>query len=384
MFIPVQLQSQWTWFHPTDPGLCARASAIFLKAAKARGYENEDQWLDELRHADFVRFQISGESREKLPDGSFQESVSGVLKDAVEHSITLCQKLEAGGAPKPLIGRLPREALTRMEAVTAAFMADYLPKLEREVPTLENRPDRRVREAELLRELVVHHFEAAARECMALCASVGEFDAELRAGIARFVHFSVGQYRRLGDAMRNELDTGFTFFVMRANPWAGIPETDRASKWHVGAITGEALSHMSLKLIADATARAASGGFPEPYPAAAAVPSEDAGLAVNGANPAESDGKGRKRGSKSDHEAASRVAEIVARMAPDGGWRLKLDDICEALDKAQIPFPTRWWKRDRSCNGWVDYDERANAIKAIEYRLKIARQQRKPTPETLS
>jgi DNA-binding Xre family transcriptional regulator len=56
--------------------------------------------------------------------------------------------------------------------------------------------------------------------------------------------------------MRNELDAGFTFFTMRANPWAGIPEGERDSKWHIGAIIGEALSHTSLRLIAEATARA--------------------------------------------------------------------------------------------------------------------------------
>lgn len=390
MFLPIQLPSQWTWFHPTDAGLRTRASAIFLKAAKARGYDTEDQWLDELRYADFVRFQLSGSGRDRLPDGTVVEHESGVLKDAVKHSITLCHQLEAGSAPKPIIGRLPSEAIARLEAATAAFMAEYLPKLEREVPKLEHEPDRRIREVELLRELVIHHFETAARECMTQCASVAEFEADLRADIARFVQFRVGQYQWLGDAMRSELFAGFTFFIMRANPWAGIPETDRASKWYVGAIIGEALSHTALKLIAEATARAAAGGFPEPDQAGSAVPIEEesactnAGLAVNGANPAESDGKGRKRGPKSDHEAASRVAEIVARVAPDGDWRLKLDNICEALDEAQIPFPTRWRKRDRSCDGWAAYDERANAVKAIEYRLEIARQRKKATPETLS
>jgi hypothetical protein len=136
----------------------------------------------------------------------------GVLKDAVNHSITLCHQLEAGSAPKPIIGRLPSEAIARLEAATAAFVAEYLPKLEREVPKLEREPDRRGREAKLLRELVIHHFETAARECMVLCVSVAEFEAELRASIARFVQFRVGQYRWLGDAMRNELDAGFTFF----------------------------------------------------------------------------------------------------------------------------------------------------------------------------
>jgi hypothetical protein len=177
---------------------------------------------------------------------------------------------------------------------------------------------------------------------------------------------------------------------MRSNPWAEIPEKDRASVWHVGAITGEGLTHAALKLRAEAWKHAAEGGFPETKQAGAAKPSMDestrtgAGPAVNGMDPAESDGKGRKRGPKPDHEAASRVAEIVARVAPDGDWRPKLDDICEALDEAQIPFPPRWRKRDRSCDGWAAYDERANAVKAIEYRLEIATQRKKTTPETLS
>ena len=92
----------------------------------------------------------------------------------------------------------------------------------------------------------------------------------------------------------------------------------------------------------------------------------------------------KRRGPKADHEAASRVAEIVARVAPDGDWRPRLDDICEALDEAQIPFPPRWRKRERSCDGWAAYDERANAVKAIQYRLEIAKQRKKTTPETLS
>jgi hypothetical protein len=94
--------------------------------------------------------------------------------------------------------------------------------------------------------------------------------------------------------------------------------------------------------------------------------------------------KPRKRGPKPDFDTAAQVAEIVAKIAPDGDWRTKLDDICKALDNAQIPFPLRWQKRDRCCEGWADYDERANAVKAIEYRLKLAKQRKKATPETLS
>jgi hypothetical protein len=294
--------------------------------------------------------------------------------------------LEAGESSKgTIIAKLPAEALVRMEADTAAFLAYYLPKLEREAN--KSGP---IHDAELFRELVIHQFNLVARECMAVCGSVSEFEAELHSDIARFVRYGLSQYPWLADPMRKELDAGFALFVMRANPWAEIPEKDRASVWHVGAITGEGLTHAALKLRAEAWKHAAEGGFPETKQAGAAKPSMDestrtgAGPAVNGMDPAESDGKGRKRGPKPDHEAASRVAEIVARVAPDGDWRPKLDDICEALDEAQIPFPPRWRKRDRSCDGWAAYDERANAVKAIEYRLEIATQRKKTTPETLS
>jgi hypothetical protein len=69
--------------------------------------------------------------------------------------------------------------------------------------------------------------------------------------------------------MRKELDTGFTFFVMRANPRAQIPDAERAAAWHVGAITGEAL-HLALKLRAEALTRAAGRGSSNP--ATATVP----------------------------------------------------------------------------------------------------------------
>src|SRR5436189_5789994 len=74
LFLPIQLQSQWTWFHPTNANLRARASAIFLKAAKARGYDCGEQWLDELRYADFVGFRISGYGTDKLLNGTFVNS----------------------------------------------------------------------------------------------------------------------------------------------------------------------------------------------------------------------------------------------------------------------------------------------------------------------
>src|ERR1035437_2458088 len=192
---------------------------------------------------------------------------------------------EAKPAVPSLIRRLSKAALVRMEAATVAFMAEYLPKLEREAN--KSGP---IHDAELLREFVVHQFNVVARECMAVCVSVEEFEAELLSDIARFVRYDLSQYRWLAEPLRQELDAGFTLFVMRANLLAEIPEKDRASAWHVGAITGEALSHAALKLRAEAWKRAVEGGFPKANQAGATEPSCDestgteAGLAVNGTN----------------------------------------------------------------------------------------------------
>jgi hypothetical protein len=110
-----QSQGQWVWIQPQDASLCARADAIFLKAAKARGYDTKDQWVDELRDTDFV-----SSTRKKLPDGTFRSDLVGFgtgarkemlmdgtaqlsesadktwfLQNVIEHSITLCDQLEA-------------------------------------------------------------------------------------------------------------------------------------------------------------------------------------------------------------------------------------------------------------------------------------------------
>jgi hypothetical protein len=97
----------------------------------------------------------------------------------------------------------------------------------------------------------------------------------------------------------------------------------------------------------------------------------------------ESTSTGRKRGPKPDYGTASGVAEIVARIAPDGDWRSKLDDICEALDDEKIPVPTTW-RKNRQYECWSDCLERSICIKAIEYRLEMAKHRKKTAPETLA
>jgi hypothetical protein len=105
------LPSQWTWFHPTDATLREQAGSVMLKAANARGYDSEEGWLDELRNSKFVKFQISGSGRDRLPEGTYRDTESGVLRDAVKHSITLCWMLEAESAEPPEQGRVRREDL---------------------------------------------------------------------------------------------------------------------------------------------------------------------------------------------------------------------------------------------------------------------------------
>ena len=149
-----------------------------------------------------------------------------------------------------------------------------------------------------------------------------------------------------------------------------------------------AVSRRTIHWLSAHAERAAEGGLAKPNQAGAAgvsgkSTSTGAGPAADSTDPAKPNGKGRKRGPKPDHKGAARVAEIVTHVAPDGNWRGKLDEVCEALDEATIPFPPKW-RRDRQCRCWADCLERPIAIKAIEYRLKIAKQWKQTTPETLS
>jgi hypothetical protein len=99
---------------------------------------------------------------------------------------------------------------------------------------------------------------------------------------------------------------------------------------------------------------------------------------------AEFSGQGGKRGPKTGYEDAARAAGIVARLAPEGDWEKKLDEICEALDAEKVPCPKTWHAKDRTCTCWADKIERPIVIKALKHRLGLARQPRKPTPETLA
>lgn len=155
--------------------------------------------------------------------------------------------------PHTLIGRISRQTLAGMEAETARFMADYIPRVEREA----NRD--RLTDVALFKDLALHHFNLTAREVLAVCKSVEEFEAALLNEIPRFVHFSLGHYPFLAEPIQEEMSSGFAFYCLRANPWTQIPDEDREEVWHVGAITGEALSHAALKWRAEAWRLAAEG-----------------------------------------------------------------------------------------------------------------------------
>jgi hypothetical protein len=99
-----------------------------------------------------------------------------------------------------------------------------------------------------------------------------------------------------------------------------------------------------------------------------------------------SNGAARKKpGPKAKYEAAMRLSGIVDQVAPEGDWRSKWEDICEALDNAEIPSPGTWLKNpNRKYPRWSDCRERNLVLKTIQNRLKVARQRQKANFETLS
>jgi hypothetical protein len=69
------------------------------------------------------------------------------------------------------------------------------------------------------------------------------------------------------------------------------------------------------------------------------------------------------------------VVKIIESMASAGEWKTKLADVCEALDLNEIPHPSPWPRRNLEISSWSDAAalEPQLAIKAIEYRIKIAK-----------
>jgi hypothetical protein len=78
----------------------------------------------------------------------------------------------------------------------------------------------------------------------------------------------------------------------------------------------------------------------------------------------------RKSGPKPDVKTATRVAEILARLAPEGDWRepTKLEAIRKALGDDEIPRPKKWGSLS-----WQEQEDHI-VIKAIQRRLETAKQ----------
>jgi hypothetical protein len=116
--------------------------------------------------------------------------------------------------------------------------------------------------------------------------------------------------------------------------------------------------------------------FKEEQRAKAAAADTDNPIAMEeeAAPPAE---KIRKRGPQRDYETALRVAEIVARLAPDGNWRARVEDICDELDDAEVRRPKPW--KAKGYPTWYDccVGERGLVIKAIEHHMELAQEHKR-------
>jgi hypothetical protein len=81
----------------------------------------------------------------------------------------------------------------------------------------------------------------------------------------------------------------------------------------------------------------------------------------------------RKHGPTPDVATAKAIAAVVERVVPNGDLRHNLDAIRDALDAEQIPIPR--WRADPRCKLWSDCLDDEAVLKAIEYRLRLARKQ---------
>jgi len=80
----------------------------------------------------------------------------------------------------------------------------------------------------------------------------------------------------------------------------------------------------------------------------------------------------RKRGPSPDYETATRVAALVAKVAPEAPWGSKLDEICAELDDEAVPRPKTWNRK--GYKDWCDclVGERQLVVKAISHHLNLA------------
>jgi hypothetical protein len=171
-----------------------------------------------------------------------------------------------------------------------------------------------------------------------------------------------------------------SLFEGRALQYVPIPEAERKVPNRYKAFVRNAVAGRVSYWQAEAS-------FPEVGPLPKSIPDEGTTIAEcsgDGAEP-KATAKGARRGPKPDYENPPFVAEIVARVAPDGDLHAHLNAICEALDNAEIPFPKTWPRRESHLKSWQDGAllEPPVAKRAIKDRLKVAKQLKNNPPEIL-
>ncbi len=82
-----------------------------------------------------------------------------------------------------------------------------------------------------------------------------------------------------------------------------------------------------------------------------------------------------KPGPKPDIDTAHRIRETVEAVTNREQLNSKLNEVCEALDEAEIPVPKTWKARKPPIRDWSDASgiEPELAKKAILYRLKVGK-----------
>jgi hypothetical protein len=86
----------------------------------------------------------------------------------------------------------------------------------------------------------------------------------------------------------------------------------------------------------------------------------------------QTEAKKGKPGPKPNFERARRVAEIVQQVTNGEPWKPRIDEICDELDEAKIPFSMKW--RKLGTHSWTEAAimQKELVKKAITYHLKIA------------
>ena len=264
----------------------------------------------------------------------------------------LIQQLETGG------GGLPEEVIALgLDKMDASFFNEPIIPLDESIRAFWNRTgvlDRKERNAwgrggdwERVLDDVGVDFIRRNEGPSSMCAIVGELWLALRGKSNR---------TQAGEILKVAMERKVPYLL--ATWWANSAESSHDPSFPKSAVSFDE-SQAPTRVVPERTSAVGS----EPFGPDSALPTGR-------------ESKGRKRGPKPDYDIAIRLAAVVARVAQDGDWRPKLDEICEALDDENVPSPKKWVGEDPSCRRWSTQADHQKAIKVIDYRLKQAKRQR--------